>query len=59
MNHEPSFKRRGKSTRKLKANNQLNPKYEFKGIQCTVERNPANGRKRIQCPQKVIKGIPP
>ena len=59
VNHEPSFKRRNrKSTRKIKANNQLNPQYEFKGVQCTVGRNPADGRKRIQCPDEVIKGIP-
>ena len=58
MNHEPSFKRRNrKSTRELKTNNQLNPKYDFKGTQCSVGRNPTDGRKRIQCLDEVIKGV--
>ena len=36
-------------------------KYQFKLMKCVVRLNPADGRKRVQCPDEVLyeKGFPP
>ena len=36
---------------------QLSPEYHFIGIECTVGRNPSDGRKRVHCPDKVKKDL--
>ena len=41
-----------KSIRKL-FDKEMSPEYQFKGIECTVGRNPSDGRKRLQCPLEV------
>ena len=53
MNHKQSFKRRNQKS----TENEAHPAYEFQGMQCTVGRNPMDGRKRVQCHDEVKRGF--
>ena len=47
-NQHQNVNRKDKSSRKL-YQKQLHPEYHFDGVNCTVERNQADGRKRVRC----------
>ena len=42
-----------KSFRNL-SEQEFNPEYQFKDVQCIIGKNPSDGRKRLQCPFEVI-----
>ena len=43
------FNRKGRLTRRKPFQKQNHPEYHFDGAECTVGRNPADGRKRVHC----------
>ena len=49
LNHRQSFQRRNRKSAWKVRGKEPSSAYEFKGMQCRVGINPADGRKRIQC----------
>ena len=54
MNHYTKNHKRESSKPKFHEE-QRGPEFYFTGIKCTVVRNPSDGRRKIQCPDKVGK----
>ena len=48
-----NFHRKNRKSIRKFFEKEASPEYQFKGFDCTVGRNPSDGRKRLQCPLQV------
>ena len=53
LNHKQLFQRRSRKSAGKAHGKEPSSAYHFKGMQCSVGINPADGRKRLQCPEEV------